>query len=255
MCVWRGLERVSLHKCSCTCREELGITSVWTVGADSHGHGHASHAGRGPSRSDFAFGLVPAVPLLFSGVNLCFPFTWVSWLWPSSLGACPSAVARGLVPGGRPLLRVLVEPRVAPTRPRCPASRSSHWTTRGFRAFTGSSYFMDLEWFKNVVMFVIWCVWVLENWMSAPRGGVALGASAGRLGSRRRSSCVGAARPQGTRPRSPPPGGSRHLMAKPCSRSCNGFDSRAVRMYSPFSTLTSFCNPNVRFCVFKNRAQ
>lgn len=152
MCVWRGLERVSLHKCSCTCREELGITSVWTVGADSHGHGHASHAGRGPSRSDFAFGLVPAVPLLFSGVNLCFPFTWVSWLWPSSLGACPSAVARGLVPGGRPLLRVLVEPRVAPTRPRCPASRSSHWTTRGFRAFTGSPYFMDLEWFKNVVM-------------------------------------------------------------------------------------------------------
>lgn len=60
---------VSLHKCSCTCRQEPGVAQVWTVVANGHGqrHSHASctgwHSGGGTSlRGGLASNLVPVVP-------------------------------------------------------------------------------------------------------------------------------------------------------------------------------------------------
>lgn len=77
------------------CLEEPGLACAWTVVADNYGqgHGHAPLSGSGaPLRSHLAFSFVPVVLFMSSGVNLCLPLTWVSWLWPSSLGAWLSAV-------------------------------------------------------------------------------------------------------------------------------------------------------------------
>lgn len=81
VCVARRGEWVSLHKCSCTRREEPGVTGAWTVVADGHGHGHASRAGwcsgsgGAPLRSELAFSLGPVVPFALFRCKSVSPFS------------------------------------------------------------------------------------------------------------------------------------------------------------------------------------
>lgn len=104
-----------------------------------------------------------------SRVNLCLPFSCSPALTIVSQGPsvphCTWTVPQWpTAPAG---------PRGAACSPHeiaLPGGRSSLWRAHGLRALTGSPYFINFNWFKNMFILVLWSVWVLQNRLSTPGG-------------------------------------------------------------------------------------